>query len=221
VWWGRAVFRVGSSGNTMRGANFNQPIGVWDMSSVTTTKKSACILFPGFHASSSPVHFIIPSRRARTSALVRRHHWRTQRMWIHVGYSTVVWLLLCMRGAVRVVDRGRAKTGGVAVWCGRAVFSGAAAFNQPIGGWDMSSVTTTRMSACILFLALHASSSSIHPIIPSRQACTGPPPCGDANWRTERMWIRVGYSTVAWLLCCLGPCARWTVGWAKAGGVAV
>ena len=62
----------------------------------------------------------------------------------------MAWLFV-LRGAVRVVDHGRAKTGGVAVWCGRAVFYEATAFNQPIAPWDMSSVTTTRDSACIFF----------------------------------------------------------------------
>jgi hypothetical protein len=71
-------------------------------------------------------------------------------MWIRVEYSAVTWLLSC--GAVRVVDRGRAKAGGVAVCYGRAVFYKAAAFNQPIGSWDMSSVTDTNSSACIIIL---------------------------------------------------------------------
>ena len=35
-------------------------------------------------------------------------------MWIRVEYSTVAWLFV-LRGAVRVVDRGWAKAGGVAV----------------------------------------------------------------------------------------------------------
>jgi len=90
-------------------------------------------------------------------------------MWIRVEYihSTVAWLFV-LRGAVRVVDHGRAKTGGVAVWCGRAVFYEATAFNQPIAPWDMSSVTNTGDSACISLPGLHASSKPIHPIISSR-----------------------------------------------------
>ena len=40
--------------------------------------------------------------------------WWTERMWVRVEYSTAAWLFV-LRGAVRVVDRGRAKAGGVAV----------------------------------------------------------------------------------------------------------
>ena len=95
-------------------------------------------------------------------------------MWIRVEYSAVAWLFV-LRGAVRVVDRGRAKAGGVGTCCGRAVFKGAAAFNQPIGPWDMSSVTDTNDSACIFFPGLHASSSPMHPIMSSRRARTCSP----------------------------------------------
>jgi hypothetical protein len=84
-------------------------------------------------------------------------------MWIRVEYSTVAWLFVLPR-AVRVADRGWAKAGGVAVWCGRAVFYKAAAFNQAIGGWDMSEVTDTEASACIFFPVLHASSSPTYPL---------------------------------------------------------
>jgi len=84
------------------------------MSSVTTTSYSACIFFPGLHASSSPIHPIISSRRARTGARMWRRHWRTERMWIRAEYSTAAWLF-ALRRAVRVVDRGWAKAGGVAV----------------------------------------------------------------------------------------------------------
>jgi hypothetical protein len=104
---------------------------------------------------------------------------RMQRMWVRVGYSTVAWVLLCMRGAVRVVDRGRAKTGGVAVWCGRAVFNGAAAFDQDIGGWDMSKLVEANFSACIF-----ARGSTLHPApcIPLYHHAerARPPLCGDA-----------------------------------------
>ena len=90
-------------------------------------------------------------------------------MWIRVEYihSTVAWLFV-LRGAVRVVDLGRAKARGVAVWCGRAVFNGATAFDQDLRPWDLSKVTNTGASACISLPGLHASSKPIHPIISSR-----------------------------------------------------
>ena len=95
-------------------------------------------------------------------------------MWIRVEYSAAAWLFV-LRGAVGVVDRGWAKAGGVAMWCGRAVFVEAAAFNQPIGSWDMSSVTDSRASACIFCEGLHASSNPMYPIISSRRARASAP----------------------------------------------
>ena len=155
-------------------AAFNQPIGPWDMSSVTKTSHCACLFFPGLHASSSPMHPILFHAERTRAPLVRRRHWWTERMWALVEYSAAAWLFV-LRGAVRVVDCGWAKVGGVAVCCGRAVFRGASAFNQPIGPWDMSSATNTQHSACIFFPGLHASSSFMHPIISSRRARTGSP----------------------------------------------
>ena len=132
------------------------------MSSVTNTEYSACTYLLALHASSSPFHPYYHHAGCARAPPCGDANWRTERMWIGVEYSTVAWLFVLPR-AVRAVDRGWAEAGGVAVWCGRAVFYKAAAFNQPIGEWDMSSVTTTKMSACIFFTGLHALSGPIHP----------------------------------------------------------
>ena len=69
----RARPRVRKSRAFYGATTFDQDLKPWGLSSTTATTDSACIFFPGLHASYSPMHPIISSRRARTSAPTRLH----------------------------------------------------------------------------------------------------------------------------------------------------